>query len=286
MIKIKQLNGTSFDVIHQAFKDAFSDYVEPFDLTNEELLYMFERRGYDLELSFGAFDNDKLVGITINGIGDWNGKFTAYDTGTGVVKAYRKQGIATKMFMESLPVLKKAGIEQYLLEVIKSNVGAFELYKKAGFSVVREFGYFKSNKHDLLYKKIIPQRDYTFRLLEKPDWEILSKFWDFQPSWQNSVDSLKRKIDFLKILGVFKNSELIGYGIIEKHTGDIPQFAISDKHRRQGIGTALFRVLINYSEIGSIKIINSDANYPAFDNFIENIGIAAGDGQYEMIMEI
>ena len=202
MIKIKTLEKTPFKQIYEAVSDAFSDYVEPFDLTIEELKYMFERRGYDLEISFGAFDGSKLVGITINGIGDWNGKLTAYDSGTGIVKEYRKRGIARRMFDESLPILKKKGITQYLLEVIKTNRGAYELYKKAGFNIVRELDYFKIGISELKYDKLVNKPDFNFNVIEEPDWNTFKSFWDFDPSWQNSIDCMKRKADHLKILGL------------------------------------------------------------------------------------
>ena len=286
MIEIKTLADTPFNLIHRTFSDAFSDYSVPFNLTEEELKYMFERRGYDLSLSFGAFHDQKLVGITINGIGDWKGKLTAYDSGTGVIKEYRKQGIAKQMFRESLPVITKYGVKQYLLEVIKSNKKAFELYKKSGFKVVRELDYYQINKYDMVYKKTFNHSEFNFRIIGEPEWETLKSFWDFQPSWQNSIDSIKRKVNHLKILGAYKNSNLIGYGIIEPHTGDIPQIAISKNFRRRGVASSLFRVLINYSMVGSLKIINSDSSYKPFKNFMENMDIHPGDGQYEMVMEL
>jgi len=83
MITIKTLTGISIEQIHEAFTKAFADYVEPFDLTYEQLKYMIERRGYNPDISLGAFNENELVAFTLNGIGEWNGELTAYDTGTG-----------------------------------------------------------------------------------------------------------------------------------------------------------------------------------------------------------
>jgi ribosomal protein S18 acetylase RimI-like enzyme len=286
MIKINTLKNIPFLKIYKAFSNAFSDYLVPFDLSLEDLKYLFERRGYDLNISVGAFNEEKLVGITVNGIGNWKGKLTAYDSGTGVIKEYRKKGIAKQMFTESLPILKENGIKQYLLEVIKTNVGAYELYRKAGFRVVRELDFYQTSKTDLVYTKIVNHSELEFKLIEKPDWNMFKSFWDFQPSWQNSEEALKRKIDFLKIIGVYKNSELIGYGIIESHTGDIPQIAVSKDFRRLGIATSLFRVLINYSCVESLRVINSASSYSPFKHFMKSLYFQTGDGQYEMIMKL
>ena len=113
MITIKTLSNTSIEAIHETFVKAFSDYVEPIDLTFQQLKYMTERRGFNADLSFGAFANDELVGFTLNGIDEWNGQLTAYDTGTGIIKEFRKKGIASRMFNESLPVLRESNVTQY-----------------------------------------------------------------------------------------------------------------------------------------------------------------------------
>ena len=82
MVVIDRLSGISIETIHSTFVKAFSDYDEPIKLSVHQLKYMIERRGVNLDLSFGAFFNDELIGFTLNGIGDWNGKLTAYDSGT------------------------------------------------------------------------------------------------------------------------------------------------------------------------------------------------------------
>lgn len=286
MIKIKQLTGTSFETIHGAFANAFSDYVEPFDLTLEQLKYMVERRGCNLELSFGAFSGNELVGLTLNGIGLWKGELTAYDTGTGVVKEFRKQGIATRMFNESLPVLRDKNIAQYLLEVIKSNTSAYELYKKAGFKVCRELDYYKTEKDKIGQAEFEEHNGVDINTIANPDWELFKSFWDFHPSWQNSIDSINRKIDHFVILGVFENDKIIGYGIIEKHTGDIPQLAISKSKRRKGFASKLFYSLLDKTSSEHIKIINTANVYEPFKHYAEKLGIPEGIGQYEMIMKL
>ena len=286
MITIKQLSKTSIKTIHEAFSKAFSDYVEPFDLTQEQLQYMIERRGCDFNLSFGAFDNDELIGFTLNGIGQWNGKLTAYDTGTGIIKEYRKKGIATRMFDESLPILRQHGVKQYLLEVIRSNKSAVELYKKAGFKTTREFDYYISEKDKLNLKKKFNPNDFTIREITNPDWLYLKSFWSFEPSWQNSIYSINRKFDHFRFLGIYKNEDLVGYGILEKTTGDIPQLAVANRYRRLGLGSLLINFLIDLSESKMIKIINVETSYKPFKAFAESINLVPGAGQYEMLLDL
>ena len=285
MINIKQLTNIPIEIIHQAFSKAFADYEEPFDMTVHQLQYMIERRGFNPELSFGAFDNDELVGFTLNGIGMWNDELTAYDTGTGIVKAYRKQGIATQIFDESLPILKEHGIKQYLLEVIKTNTKAFDLYKKAGFEVLREFDYFVSPIE--LLNINFNQKTHHFKIeqMNEPQWELFSTFWDFYPSWQNSKDSVIKKLDSFKLSEIFDAEKIVGYGIIESHTGDIPQFAIATNYRRKGLGTALFKTFCDNTKSGILKIINTDIKDKGTKTFLENLGFKAGFGQFEMLLK-
>jgi len=286
MITIKTLTGISIEQIHEAFTKAFADYVEPFDLTYEQLKYMIERRGYNPDISLGAFNENELVAFTLNGIGEWNGELTAYDTGTGTIKEFRKQGIASRIFNDSIPILREIKITQYLLEVIKTNTGAFNLYKKAGFTVSREFDYFVSTKEKIKIDPNKSNENFQIKEIKNPNWDELKTFWDFKPSWQNSIDSIERKIDGFKILGIFNGKKISGYGIVEKYSGDFTQLAIAKEHRRKGLATALFEKLLNNNEHEEVRIINSDAACTPFNKFAESINLSPGIGQYEMTMKI
>ena len=145
MIEIKNLEGISFEQIYTAFKSAFSDYEISVDKT--ELKSMLKRRGFNPALSFGAFYDDNIVAFTFNGIGKYyNGKLTAYDTGTGTRKEFRGQGLAKRIFTHSMPFLKNAGIENYLLEVLQHNKRALKIYESLGFEILREFNFFTQKK--------------------------------------------------------------------------------------------------------------------------------------------
>lgn len=284
MVEIHSLTKTTFKTIHQTFAEAFSDYAEPFDKTEQELVYMLERRGFDPGLSFGAFDGNKLVGFILNGVGTWNGLATAYDTGTGIIKEYRKQKITTRILETSLPLLKQNGISQYLLEVIQTNTKAFNLYSKAGFKINRKLDYFITPQDQVMIRNEKLNNDCHIKAIESPHWEHLRNFWDFSPSWQNSVDAIRRKPESFLILGAFEHEELKGYGVIEKHTGDIPQLAIAASSRRQGLATTLFFHLITSTASSVIQVINTDTEEIAFRSFADSLHLKPGYGQYEMLL--
>ena len=146
-MEIKSLAKTDFDTIFKAFNQAFADY--EIKINDVQLKAMLKRRGYHPELSFAAFDGNEIVAFTLNGIGNFNGVSTAYDTGTGTLKAYRGQGLATKIFEHSIPHLKEANIGQYLLEVLQHNTKAVSVYRNLGFEVSREFHYFMQKNEEI-----------------------------------------------------------------------------------------------------------------------------------------
>jgi len=185
---------------------AFADY--GMNATEAQLLAMFRRRGYVPALSVGAFVNGQLISMTLNGIGFYNGVLTAYDTSTGTVKEFRRQGLACKVFHQILPLLREQKVGQYILEVMKGNDAAKSLYLKLGFTVVREFFFFRRPLTEVracldTLAEVVGHDATTsveVRTLDTLPMEImLCDMWDFSPSWQNSCASVKSKI-ILKML--------------------------------------------------------------------------------------
>jgi len=284
MFEIKSLAGFEFDFLFEAFARAFAEYeIEP-DKT--ELAKMLHRRGFVPELSFGAFDNGILVSFTFNGIGTYNGVKTAYDTGTGTIKEYRGQGLASKVFNESIPFLVKAGIEQYLLEVLQHNTSAVSVYKKQGFEVTREFNYFVQQVKDLTPYSKSANKDYSISEISLKDLDDFTGCWDFAPSWQNSFEAINRKAEDFVVIGAKKDNTLVGYGIIEPSTGDITQIAINRNHRGNGVGNSILKELIKRNNYISIKLINSDISCDAITNLLAKNGILLKGKQFEMVKKL
>jgi len=282
MKTIKSLENISFNKIYQAFSKAFADY--EIQLNKDELQTMLTRRGFSPELSFGAFDGDQIISFTFNGIGTFNDKKTAYDTGTGTIKEYRGKGLATEIFNFSLPYLKKAGVEQYLLEVLQHNTKAYSIYKKIGFKVSREFNYFKSDIDKINISCI--DNKYSIAPLGLDNKEKMAKFWDFEPSWQNSFESVVRQIQDFVILGAYDKNKLIGYIIFEPFSGDITQIAVDKNYRRQKIASCLINKALKILKFSSVKYINSDVKDTSTLEFLKSQNIHLIGKQFEMIKKL
>ena len=282
-MEIKSLEKIEFETLFKAFSNAFADY--DVRVNAEELKNMWKRRGFNKKLSFAAFEGENIVAFTLNGIGNFNGMQMAYDTGTGTVKNYRGRGLATKIFEYSIPFLKEANINHYLLEVLQHNTRAVSVYQKIGFKVTREFNYFVWKNEDLKNDIKESAKQYSVKPFEIHKYSI-SDFWDFYPSWQNSFESISRaREDFLN-LGVFENERLIGYCVFEANAGDITQIAVDKKHRREGIASLLLNEMSKINKNKNTKLLNSDISCSSIVNFLKAKNIDITGKQFEMMKEL
>lgn len=281
---IKSLDKLSFDAIYTAFHEAFCDY--EMQLSQDELYRMLNRRGFVPELSFAAFHDDQIIAFTLNGIGSYNGIKTAYDTGTGTIKEYRGQGLATEIFNYSIPFLKKAGVSQYLLEVLQHNTKAVSVYRKLGFITSREFNYFVQKKIDIKLVNKVPDKQFHVKQIDFPEKKITSELWDFTPSWQNNHEAISRAKDDFICFGAFKGPQLIGYCIFEQNSGDITHIAVDKNFRRMGIASSLFEKTLSLNRNENVKIINTEVNCKSITGFLEANSIPVTGQQFEMIKKI
>lgn len=283
-MEIKSLKEVTHDELFCTFQQAFADYEVQLD--KQELFTMLKRRGFDPNLSFGAFDANKLVSFTCNGIGDFYGTRMAYDTGTGTLKAYRGKGLATRIFEHSIPFLKSAGIKEYLLEVLQHNTDAISVYKKLGFEVTREFYYYRTIPSAIHYKVKDLDFPYTIENIDINAYKSITDFWDFKPSWQNSQEAINRAIHDFISLGLFADHKLIGYGVFEPTSGDVTQIAVDKNFRRKGVGSILFHKLLSSNKQGAVKIVNTDINCSSISRFLKSKNIEPTGKQFEMIKKL
>ena len=283
-MEIRSLNNICLNELFEAFEQAFADY--EVQLNKVELLTMLKRRGFEPKASFGAFDGNKIVSFTCNGIGNFYGTPTAYDTGTGTLKDYQGKGLATQVFKYSSPHLKALGVKEYLLEVLQHNIGALSVYRKLGFEVTREFYYFKLKNNQI--SKTIRTLDfpYTLKPIKIDEYNSIPNFWDFKPSWQNSIEAIERCLKDFICLGVFSEGNLIGYGVFEPISGDVTQIAVDKQFRRRGVGSLLFQKMLESNKHSSIKIINTDIECHSITTFLQSKNIEPAGKQFEMIKRL
>lgn len=89
-------------------------------------------------------------------------------------------------------------------------------------------------------------------------------------------------MDTIKIVGAYYDAQLMGYGIVEPSTGDIPQIAVAPAYRHQGTGTILLKRLLGYVTVEAVKVINVDITCSSLVGFLESAGMTNAGGQFEM----
>ncbi|MDP3176425.1 MAG: GNAT family N-acetyltransferase, partial [Spirochaetaceae bacterium] len=245
MPDIRSLEGENEGRIYDAFMAAFADYSVPIRMTTTEFAENNARRGFDPSISLGAYDGDSLVGFVLNGRGRWDGRPAAYDLGTGVLPAARGSGLAGTLASRLVAYLPARALELYVLEVIRDNLPAFKTYEKAGFSITRSL-----ECPDGSYADAGRPTPEGLGIVELSDGAAfpraqVARFRDWEPSWQNSDDSIVRMPGRLVILGARLgggSGRLAGF-IVASPKGTIWQFAVARDLRRRGIGSALLREL-------------------------------------------
>lgn len=280
-MEIKSLEKTDFETLFVAFSKAFADY--DIQLNADELKTMWKRRGFNPKLSFAAFEGNDIVAFTLNGIGNFNGQKMAYDTGTGTLKEYRGKGLATKIFEHSIPYLKKANINHYLLEVLQHNSKAVSVYQKMGFEVTRELNYFFWTNNEI---KNEIKSTCSVERIDIENHLFVSDFWDFYPTWQNSFESINRaKEDFVSF-GAFVEKKLVGYCVFEPNSGDVTQIAVDKSYRRKGIGTILLNETSKLNKLPQTKLLNTETSCTSIVDFLKSKNIEITGKQFEMIKRI
>jgi ribosomal protein S18 acetylase RimI-like enzyme len=266
--EMRTLAADRFAELYETFTAAFSDYVVKFSPDEAALREMLVRRGWVPELSAGAFDHGKLVGFTLNCLDGGIG----YDSGTGVIPSHRRSGLARRLMEYSASLLRNAGAERYLLEVIEANSAAVELYRRCGFEQTRGLQCWSWEPPPGAAKAGASDR-------KQPPWDALP-MWDVQPSWQNSTASLQRARQPYTFLG---NEN--AYAVVFPATGDLPQLAVRHDHRRQGLGRQLLEAA--GAEAGKpLRILNVDDRDEGIAAFLMAAGAQKTVRQLEMAMAL
>ncbi len=159
----------------------------------------------------------------------------------------------------------------------------FVAYKGVGFQVKSKLLSFTYDL-DSTEERVVSDTFYNRKIeknIRNVDWDLVKTFWDFEPSWENSISSLLRNPDQYEFIGIYKeDDELLGYTIIIPKTGYIPQFAIAKNHRGKGYAKGLFNHLTQISK--KLAIINIDKRSLETLEFLRTYGFKELITQFEM----
>lgn len=268
-MEIKTLEYTSIETIVSCLSQAFANYFVAMPSDVDFWDNRFKNARFNKALSWGVFDHDHLVGFIINGIDTIGGIKTAFNTGTGVLPAYRGKHLVDKMYEFGIPLLKEQGVQICTLEVIDKNERAIRVYKRIGFALQQKLFCFKGNLKQKNNTQIVASH-----LLEIQEYRANAHY-----SWDNKLPSIKPAGDAYEVYKVQEKQKEIGYFIINPQKGYIAQLEAEPQKWQ-----CLFDGISQVST--SIRINNIHEDRKDLLSFLEQSNIENTINQYQMKMKI
>ena len=287
-LQYKKFSSESYPIIHATFREAFSDYgVDVSYMTEEVIRNRSIKNGIDFDLSIGAWDGDHLVGFTLVGRDEWNNEVSAFDIMTGIIKPFRGLGIANAMFEKILPVAREKNVRNFVLEVIQDNKPAIKAYEKSGFAISRALNCYGA-KPEEIKKHNVNLPNYSIEPVDRSHLETAKSFTDWNPSWENSFNSLNRIPDQLTLLGAFRYNRLLGILAYYPLIKWINLLAVHRSYRGEGVASALLASLLGQlnGSAEELKVINVDGGDERMSAFLLGKGFKPIISQYEMKLSI
>ena len=273
---IKKLTDIPIEIIVDCLHDSFADYVVPMKASVEYWETRLNAGRVNYDYSFGYFDDDNLVGFVLHGIDDYEGGYTFFNLGTGIIPAFRGQRIVKQIYQQAIPLLKEKNITQGYLEVITSNEKAIKAYESVGFEIMRTY-------HSFSPRKATAEHTYSEILKDSFNVSDYDYLQGHHNSWEQNNATLLRDPAQFTALELWDNDAMCAYAIIKSSNKNVTQFGVKNDNW-DAYGKPLFSSIKVHHP--SYRIINIDANDSAVMDFFLNNGFPALIDQYEMRIEL
>lgn len=273
-IIIQDLSSTTIEDLVDCFLRAFEGY---FVALPGEVGYWasrFEASGVDYRMSYGAFDGDELIAFIIHCVGKEGENRVVFNTGTGVLPAYRGLKLVDRLYAHAIPILKEEGFTMARLEVIDQNIRAIGVYERVGFQIKRRMK---------CYQGFLPERAHAGVRIRLPTLEMLSTLERTTPpySWDFTSQTLLRAGDqyAMYLVGMENEDDVIGHFILDQKKGVLAQLEVENDE-----WDVLFTAVRQLTQ--NIKINNIDACRTDLIAWLDNMGIDNVIDQFEMEMAL
>ena len=269
MYHFRALHETSLQELAQCFNSAFSDYEQPIRFTPESLKYYLTASAVDLSLSFGAFCNEQPVGFILNSSGIYHDQNVVFDAGTGIIPEHRGNKVFSGLFEYTVAQLQQRGIVNYYLEVLQANHHAISIYRKKGFSVLREYSVLVASG---------PRQDWNMQLPPIPyaDFLPFATAFSVEPSFEHTTHTIGQNPQLYEVLCLNNRA----YCIYAKKNGAIIQMHYNELDAMKDVISALI------AQYPSAMAKNVDYSCPDVIRMLTEIGFREVTKQYEMVRTI
>jgi ribosomal protein S18 acetylase RimI-like enzyme len=274
------LENISVEVLTDTFNRAFEGYEIPLRFEVPAFERKLHVEHFSPKHSVGAFNEQgELVGFIIHCDSLYNKKIV-YNSGTGVLPAYRGNGITKEMYRYAKEQFLQQGITEVILEVLVNNKPAYKSYIDSGFVKSRNFKSYKGAPIEQIIRYRIEKVTITEASLE-----AVKDMTSIKPSWQNDFQAMLLSKDFAQMFVAYQDEMPMGYLIYNPNGKRIHQIAVAATHRRLGVGSSLLAAL--YQEFPDVyTIINIDANDEAIHSFFTAKGFESLVELDELVMSL
>ena len=267
-IEIKTLTDTPQEEIYQAFTEAFRNYVIPITFNQEATLGRWDLAGVRYDLSFGAFHGPHLVAFVLH----TSSGNTLYNFGTGVIPEYRGRHLIEALYkhIDQVP-----DYEKYVLEVIRENYKAHELYKKMGFIEMRKLHSFQGE----LTIQVEEDKGGSYSILPVQYNEEHLRLRLFEPTFENSSKTTLQNPQFYELHEIRENSSLKAYAIYCPTQLALKEIGVSN-NLEESLDQLFIKMKLNQVKL---RIMNIDEGAQFFQEYLMTRGLVKLVSQYEMI---
>ena len=251
MIQYKRCSEVSIDLVYEAFKDGFSDYIIKMEVSKEDFIKrFFGAEGNSLEHSFLALDGEKSVGLILGGIKVYETINTMRCGTLAVHPEYRGIGVSQTLFELHKEEAIQNGCKQLFLEVIVGNDRAINFYNKLGYEKVYDLSYY--NLNDVTEIRNKDYKDIEVKQLEYPTFKVeIQKWLNFHINWQNDLDYIEKTNN--TFYGAYVDNDLKGTVCVNEQ-GKISFIFVDKDYRNIDVGTKLLRTASEELKLSSLSI--------------------------------
>ncbi|MDE7546259.1 GNAT family N-acetyltransferase, partial [Bacillus cereus] len=187
MIQYKRCSEVNIDLVYEAFKDGFSDYIIKMEVSKEDFIKrFFGAEGNSLEHSFLSLEGDKPVGVILGGIKVYENIKTMRCGTLAVHPEFRGIGVSQKLFELHKEEALQNECKQLFLEVIVGNDRAIRFYNKLGYEKVYDLSYY--NLKDMTKIMLKECKGIEVKQLEFVAFKVeIQKWLHFHINWQNDM---------------------------------------------------------------------------------------------------
>ncbi|CAG9296975.1 GNAT family N-acetyltransferase [Celerinatantimonas diazotrophica] len=276
---ITTLENTPFDMIYDAFVDAFSEYEVKMDMPKDKLMEMFSARSLSKEKSIGYFEGKNLIGFLLIGYREIGNLSVFYDVATGVRQIYQGQKIADKLICEIKGLMIANKVDKFVLEVLEHNVAAQNLYMKYGFRTSRRLRCYEYSSEKKKCSHLNNTENATLDI--QLNNLSISEYCTFVPSWQNSMISYINTKNNHYVAKIIEDNKLIGYGIVHRDNGSILQLGMKPGWQTIEVLKRIVDELYINTQSNVLKCLNIEEN-SIMEKLILDIGFKNTINQLEM----